>query len=241
MQLTGNTVLITGGASGIGLALARKFLCTNNKVIIINRNQQKLASVKAALPDITIEQADITDVQTLEHITQKYSQINILINNAGIQYNYDFTDRKISPDLIDRELRTNLIAPLQLILLMIPHLLIKQSAAIINVTSGLALVPKQSAPIYCSSKAGLHIASKALRWQLEGTSIKVFEIIAPLVDTPMTQGRGKGKIQPDTLVEEFWRNFSRDQYEMLIGKSKLLYLLQRFLPQVAEKIIRSGL
>ncbi|MBD2692078.1 SDR family oxidoreductase [Anabaena catenula] len=241
MQLTGNTVLITGGASGIGLALARKFLCTNNKVIIINRNQQKLASVKAALPDITIEQADITDVQTLEHITQKYSQINILINNAGIQYNYDFTDPQISPDLIDRELRTNLIAPLQLTLLMIPHLLTKQSAAIINVTSGLALVPKQSAPIYCSSKAGLHIASKALRWQLEGTPIKVFEIIAPLVDTPMTQGRGKGKIQPDTLVEEFWRNFSRDKYEMLIGKSKLLYLLQRFLPQVAEKIIRPGL
>ncbi|MEA5577270.1 cyclic nucleotide-binding domain-containing protein [Anabaena sp. UHCC 0451] len=78
-------------------------------------------------------------------------------------------------------------------------------------------------------------------WQLEHTPIKVFEIIAPLVDTPMTQGRGKGKIQPDDLVEEFWRNFSRDHYEMLIGKSKLLYLLQRFLPHLAEKIMRPGL
>ncbi|MBC5797219.1 SDR family oxidoreductase [Sphaerospermopsis sp. LEGE 00249] len=125
---------------------------------------------------------------------------------------------------------------------MIPHLLTKQSAAIIKITSKLALVPKQSAPIYCSSKAGLHIASKALSWQLERTPIKVFKIIARLVDTPMTQGRGKGKkIQLDTLVEEFWRNFSRDHYEMLIGKSKLLYLLQQFLPQVAEKIMRPGL
>jgi short-subunit dehydrogenase involved in D-alanine esterification of teichoic acids len=241
MQLTGNTVLITGGASGIGLALARKFLRTNNKVIIISRNQQKLASVKAALPDITIEPADITNLQTLEKIAQKYCQINILINNAGIQYNYNFTDPQITADVIDTELRTNLIAPLQLTLLMIPNLLTKQSAAIINITSGLALVPKQSAPIYCSSKAGLHIASKALRWQLERTPIKVFEIIAPLVDTPMTQGRGKGKIQPDTLVEEFWQNFSRDHYEMLIGKSKLLYLMQRFLPHIAENIMRPGL
>jgi short-subunit dehydrogenase involved in D-alanine esterification of teichoic acids len=110
-----------------------------------------------------------------------------------------------------------------------------------NVTSGLALVPKQSAPTDCGSKAGLHIASKALRWQLEQTPIKVFEIIAPLVDTPMTEGRGKGKIPPDTLVKEFWDNFRRDRDEMLIGKSKLLYVLQRFIPQVAEKIIRPGL
>jgi short-subunit dehydrogenase involved in D-alanine esterification of teichoic acids len=241
MQTTGNSVLITGGASGIGLALARKFLSMNNKVIIISRNQPKLDSIKAALPDITIEQADITDIHNLEHIAQKYPKINILINNAGIQYNYDFTDRQVTTDLIDIELRTNLIAPLQLTLLMIPHLLTKQSAAIINVTSGLALVPKQSAPVYCSSKAGLHIASKSLRWQLEPTQIKIFEIIAPLVDTPMTQGRLKGKIQPDILVEEFWRNFSHDHYEMLIGKSKLLYLLQRFLPQLAEKIMRPGL
>ncbi|MBD2667332.1 hypothetical protein B6N60_04724 [Richelia sinica FACHB-800] len=241
MQLHGNTVLITGGASGIGLALARKFLRTHNQVIIVSRNQQKLNNIKAALPDITAEQADITQIETLKHISQKYCQINILINNAGIQYNYDFTDPQVTPDLIDEELRTNLIAPLQLTLLMIPHLLAKKSAAIINVTSGLALVPKQSAPIYCSSKAGLHIASKAIRWQLETTPIKVFEIIAPLVDTPMTQGRGKGKIQPDTLVEEFWRYFSRDHQEMLIGKSKLLDILHRFLPQLAEKIIRPGL
>jgi short-subunit dehydrogenase involved in D-alanine esterification of teichoic acids len=149
--------------------------------------------------------------------------VNILINNAGIQYNYDFVNPEIATELIETELQTNLIAPLQLIKLMLPHLITKPKAAIVNVSSGLGLVPKQTAPVYCASKAGLHIATKALRWQLETTPIKVFEIIAPLVDTPMTQGRGKGKISPEALVDEFWNDFTRDRYEIKIGKTKLLF------------------
>ncbi|HEY9650976.1 MAG TPA: SDR family NAD(P)-dependent oxidoreductase, partial [Coleofasciculaceae cyanobacterium] len=93
----------------------------------------------------------------------------------------------------------------------------------------------------CASKAALHSFTKALRWQLEGSSVRVFEIIPPLVDTAMTQGRGRGKITPEALVEEFWRNFSRDRYEMQIGKTKLLFVLQRFLPSLAERIMRPGL
>jgi short-subunit dehydrogenase involved in D-alanine esterification of teichoic acids len=194
MQTSNNIVLITGGASGIGLALARKFLQSNNKVIITGRNYKKLAEVKEVFPDIITEIADMTDLGALQELVNKYPDINILINNAGIQYNYDFIDTEITTELIDTELRTNLIAPLQLIKLILPNLLTKPNAAIINVTSGLGIVPKQIAPVYCSSKAGLHIATKALRWQLETTPIKVYEIMAPLVDTPMTAGRGKGKI-----------------------------------------------
>lgn len=177
----------------------------------------------------------------MQKLVNRYPNVNILINNAGIQYNYEFTNPEITPELIEAELRTNLIAPLQLIKLMLPHLLNKPEAAIINVSSGLGLVPKESAPVYCGSKAGIHIATKALRWQLETTSIKVFEIIAPLVDTPMTQGRGKGKISPDALVNEFWHDFTRDRYEMRIGKTKLLFFLQRWFPQLADKILRPGI
>ncbi|AFY44284.1 short-chain dehydrogenase/reductase SDR [Nostoc sp. PCC 7107] len=241
MSTHSNIVLITGGSSGIGLALARKFLQGQNTVIITGRDSQKLADVKQILPDIITEVADLRDLNALQQLVNRYPNVNILINNAGIQYNYEFLNPEITPELIDAELRTNLIAPLQLIKLMLPHLQQQPKAAIINVSSGLGLVPKQSAPVYCGSKAGLHIATKALRWQLETTSIKVFEIIAPLVDTPMTQGRGKGKISPDTLVDEFWRNFTRDRYEMQIGKTKLLFFLNRWFPQIAEKILRRGI
>jgi short-subunit dehydrogenase involved in D-alanine esterification of teichoic acids/predicted MFS family arabinose efflux permease len=241
MQTNNNVVLITGGASGIGLALARKFLQFNNKVIITGRNQQKLAEVKEVFPDIITEIADMTNLNALQKLVNKYPEINILVNNAGIQYNYNFTDLEITTELIDTELRTNLIAPLQLIKLILPNLITKPNAAIINVTSGLGIVPKQTAPVYCSSKAGLHIATKTLRWQLETTPIKVYEMMAPLVDTPMTAGRGKGKISTDALVNEFWHNFTHSHYEMRIGKVKLLLFLQRWLPQVAEKILRPGL
>lgn len=160
-----------------------------------------------------------------------------------------FVDPIIPIELIETELKTNLIAPLQLIKLMLPQLLMQPKAAIVNVSSGLGLVPKQAAPVYCGSKAGLHIATKALCWQLEATPVKVFEVIAPLVDTPMTVGRSKGKITPDALVDEFWETFCRvwytpnlqHHYEIPIGKVKLLLVLQRWLPKLVEKILRPGL
>lgn len=96
-------------------------------------------------------------------------------------------------------------------------------SAIVNVSSGLGLVPKQAAPVYCGTKAATHIFTKSLRWQLESESVKVFEIIPALVDTPMTAGRGDNiKITPDQLVDEFMKNFERDKFESKIGKVKLL-------------------
>lgn len=241
MKTAHNTVLITGGSSGIGLALAKKFFNETNRVIVTGTNEKKLAKVQAALPKVIIELADITDVHALERLARNYTDVNILINNAGVQHNYHFTDQDISIDLIDAELRTNLIGPLQLIKLMLPRLFLQESAAIVNVSSGLGIVPKQDAPVYCGSKAGLHIFTKALRWQLEESGIKVFEIIPPLVDTAMTEGRGKGKISAEALVNEFWRNFKKDNYEIRIGKTKLLFVLQRIIPRVADRIMRPGL
>lgn len=170
-----------------------------------------------------------------------YPDVNILINNVGIQSNYDFADRAISVDRVDTELDINLVAPLYLTKQFLPQLLTKQSAAIVNISSGLAIVPKQSAPIYCASKAALHSFTRALRWQIESTTVKVFEVIPPIVDTPMTAGRGRGKISPETLVAEFWTDFERDRYEIRIGKTKLLVILDRIMPTLAEQFIRSGL
>lgn len=241
MKTAHHTVLITGGTSGIGLALAKRFLMEGNIVIVTGTNAQKAEAVKRDLPDLTVELADMRDRQALEKLVYRYPDVNILINNAGIQYNYDFVDLAIAPEQIATELDINLISPLHLIKLFLPKLLSHQRAAIINVSSGLGIVPKQSAPVYCASKAALHSFTKALRWQLEGTSVRVFEIIPPIVDTAMTQGRGRGKITPEALVQEFWRNFSNDRYEMRIGKTKLLFVLQRIMPSLVERIMRPGL
>jgi short-subunit dehydrogenase involved in D-alanine esterification of teichoic acids len=240
VKTTHNTVLITGGTSGIGLALAKRFLREGNKVIITGTNAAKAKEIKLKVPTVTIELADMRDRQALDKLAFNYSDVNILINNAGIQYNYDFADPEIAPKQMEIELDINLVSPLYLTKLFLPQLLSQSSAAIVNVSSGLGIVPKQSAPVYCASKAALHSFTKSLRWQLEGTSVKVFEIIPPLVDTAMTRGRGHGKISPEALVEEFWTDFARNRYEMRIGKTKLLFVLQHLMPAIAERIMRPG-
>ncbi|MBI5962605.1 MAG: SDR family oxidoreductase [Chloroflexi bacterium] len=241
MNTTNNTVLITGGTSGIGLALAKKFLHADNRVIVTGRNQEKLARVQADFPKLVTQMADMSRFEDVEQLASQFTDANILINNAAMQYNYDFSDPTIPMDYINKELQTNLVGPLLLIRLMLPHLMTKQTAAIVNVSSGLGIVPKQSAPVYCGSKAGFHLFTKSLRWQLEDSRIKVFEIIPPIVDTDMTRGRGKGKISPETLVEEFWNGFQKDKYEMAIGRTKLLVFIHRFLPKLADSIMRNGL
>lgn len=241
MNTAHNTVLITGGTSGIGFALAQRFLQEGNAVIVTGTNAEKAKAVKSQLPTITIELADIRDRQALDRLVYNYPDVNILINNAGVQYNYDFANPAIAVQQIETELDINLLGPLYLTKGFLPQLLSHPTAAIINVSSGLGIVPKQSAPIYCASKAALHSFTKTLRWQLEATSVRVFEIIPPIVDTAMTRGRGRGKIKPEALVKEFWRDFSQDRFEMRIGKTKLLFVFQRFIPTLAERIMRSGL
>ena len=241
MKTSGNVVLITGGGSGIGLALAKKFQQAGNRLIITGRNKEKLIRVKERFPEIHIEVADIAREADIRRLAENHGDVNILVNNAGVQYNYILMKEPDAVRLIREEFDINLIGPVLLILYFLPILQRKNEAAIVNVTSGLAFVPKESAPVYCAGKAGLHIFSKSLRYQLESSNIKLFEIIPPLVNTVMTEGRGKGKISPDQLADEFWRNFKKDNYEVLVGKVKLLYWLNRIFPKIAERIMRKGL
>ncbi len=242
MKLINNTILITGGSSGIGLAMAQKFMSLGNRVIITGRNKEKLESVQQLLPGIVTIPCDLTkqaDMDMLVHtIEQKYPRLNVLINNAGVQYNYSFTQEADIHHKVVNEIETNLTAPIKLITLLLPLLEGSERSAIVNVSSGLGIVPKASAAVYCGTKAGVHIFTKALRYQLKHT--KVFEVIPALVDTDMTRGRGKGKISPQQLVDEFIRGFEHDKYEINIGKIKLLRSINRLAPSLAEKIMRDS-
>ncbi|HEY1015305.1 MAG TPA: SDR family NAD(P)-dependent oxidoreductase [Herpetosiphonaceae bacterium] len=238
MNPSGNTVLITGGAGGIGLALARRFHREGNAVILTGRDRARLERAAAELPGAIAEQADMRDEAALARLAGAYPEVNVLVNNAAIQHIYQWADPASPAALIDEELAVNLRGPLLLTKHFLPGLLARPQAAIINVSSGLGLAPKQSAPVYCATKAALHAFSKALRWQLEPAGVKVFEIIPPLVDTPMTAGRGKDKLAPDQLADQFWRGFVRDEYELPIGKTRLLMTVQRLAPGLADRIMR---
>ncbi len=139
MKTADNTVLITGGTSGIGFALAQRFLKEGNTVIVTGTNAQKAEAVKSLLPRITIELADMRDRLALDKLVYNYPDVNILINNAGVQYNYDFADPAITIEQIEAELDINLLSPLYLTKRFLPQLLNHPTAAIINVSSGLAL------------------------------------------------------------------------------------------------------
>ncbi|MEI7584025.1 SDR family NAD(P)-dependent oxidoreductase [Runella sp.] len=244
MRTTGNTILITGGTSGIGLELVGQFYELGNSLIVASSNEANLRNLKERFAGIETIQCDLADSQSVKNLVdtclEKYPNINI-INNAGVQYNYSFLEEKKGYHKIASEIGINLISPFQITYGLLPLLLQKPEAAIVNVSSGLAFAPKKSAPIYCATKAAIHNGTKALRYQLENTSVKVFEIIPALVSTPMTEGRGKGKITPKQLVDEFMHGFAKDKFEISIGKTKLLRLIQRLAPALADRIMKNGL
>jgi len=188
MDLSSSTVLITGGASGIGLALAERLLRAGSEVIICGRREEKLWEAQEAHPELKIRVCDVArDEERLalfEWAVGEHPGLNVLVNNAGIQRYLQL----IQPEEWERsreEIAINLEAPLHLSALFIPHLQRQQRPAIINVTSGLAFVPMARAPIYCATKAALHSFTLSLRHQLADTPIEVIEVIPPAVNTDL--------------------------------------------------------
>lgn len=244
MKIKNNTILITGGSSGIGLALATGFSELNNKVIIVGRDIKKLKAAAERNNNIDYLQCDLSNEQEFDtlvvELENQYQDINILINNAAVQHNYCFLNENVSNGRIDREIFLNFNAPVKLSNRLLPILIAKPEAAIVNVTSGLGFVPKENAPVYCATKAALHSFSVTLRYQLEKTGIKVFELIPSLVDTQMTAGRGENKISPEKLTDEFIAEFSKNIYEINIGKTGLLRTLNRFFPRIISKKLRNS-
>ncbi len=240
MKLSNNKILITGGSSGIGLAMAIRLKELNNYIIITGRDQQKLESMadRYGLDFYRCDLAKTRDLQALiEAVKDQHPDINILINNAGIQYNY-YMEEGVPFEMIDYELEVNLGAVIKMCAAFVPLLLGTRESAIVNISSGLALSPKKSAPVYCASKAGVHMFTKGLRYQLEGTNLKIFEVLPPVVDTPMTEGRGRDKISPEQLVSEFISGLEKNKFEMNIGKVKLLKMMHRISPVIADNILK---
>lgn len=241
MELSNNTILITGGTSGFGLEFVKRFLALDNTVIITGRNQEKLDEVKRMFPAVHTFQSDVgftEDIEELfEKVTDQFPGLNILVNNAGemrkisLHHDYNLMD-------ITREIDINLMGPIRMVQQFLPHLKTRKNAAIVNVTSGIALMAFPIAPIYSASKSGLRAYTQALRVQLKHTGIKVLELVAPGSKTPLndkfTEDRAvseRALMKPEKIVDAAIRGMKRDQEEVYPGLSKLIRVLSRIAPK----------
>ncbi len=227
MNSSSNTILITGGGTGIGLALARAFLERSNKVLISGRRESKLIEAKAANPALLFKVCDISNPIDRKALADWAiaEGVNILINDAGMQRQIDLTKGISELEAGDNEIRINFEGTVYLTSLLIPHLVTQKNAAIFNVSSGLGFVPMAIMPIYCATKSAIHTYTVCLRHQLQPTGVKVFEIVPPTVDTELDRGarakRGQTNrgISATQVAEEVLRGMSEDKLEIAVGMS----------------------
>jgi uncharacterized oxidoreductase len=247
VQLTGNTILITGGATGIGLALAEQ-LSADNTVVVCGRREDKLLAAQERHPRLHIRVADLSraDQRTglAAWLLTAFPDLNVLVNNAGIQREFRVdADDLASRFEDDNEIDINLSAPIHLTFLLLPHLLEQQSAAIVNITSGLGLVPVAVMPVYCATKAAMQSFSTSLRYQLANSGVRVFDVAPPLVETDLDKGararRGQTQrgMSPQQVATKALRGIARDDYTVNIGMVRVLGVASRAVPNRMLKVI----
>ncbi len=246
MKIKSNTIVITGGTSGIGLEMANKFISLGNTVIVTGRDLKKINDIKKLYPKLNAFQCDISKSEEVDNfykeITSKFPEINILINNAGVAKELDFKNSKINFEEINQEISTNLTGLIYMSSLFSKHLQKKEEAAIMNISSALAFVPATILPVYSATKAGVHSFSQSLRRQLTNTNVKVFEVAPSMIKTPMMYKFNKNlknatSIGTTELIEIIIENFIKDNFEILPGQSKFLKIASRIFPTFIAKLI----
>lgn len=241
MRIRGNTVLITGGSAGIGLAIAKALRATDNTVIVCGRDQARLDKAQEAVSGIFTIQCDVSRddhlASLVKRVREDFPQLNMLINNAAMMHIGDFVEEGERTARIEEEVRTNLLAPMKLTSLLLPQLQQQTPAAIVIVSSGLAYVPVANVAVYCATKAALHSFSHALRHRLRKTGIKVFELLPPLVDTDLSQPLHMPKMQAEQVARELLKRLERDRYEVRVGMVKPLYAASQLVPWFTEQML----
>jgi uncharacterized oxidoreductase len=245
MNKSQQTVLITGGSSGIGLALAKKFLENAHTVIITGRNVQKLKAVQRDFPKIEIFQSDVTDDADVRKlavdIQEKFGGIDILINNAGIMNLVDAGNENNDLQKQMQEIEINYNSPIRVLHHFLPQLKKGKNATLVNVSSGLAYVPFAQAPTYSGTKSALHFWTLGIRPQLKPHGIKVIELLPPVVDTPLAHGADIAEddnlkpMPPEKLADIFWKDFKNGKEEITPGISKALKVMSRLAPKLIFK------
>jgi uncharacterized oxidoreductase len=244
MKLENNTILITGGSSGIGLELSNALVQKGNKVIICGRSNEKLDEARRIEPELITYQCDLSNrkecIDFSKRISKNHSDLNILINNAAIVHRTNFLNTDKSIEMAEYELETNFMAPLRLIHSLNPVLMRNENPAIINITTGLIYSPRAEYPFYNATKAALHSFTQVLRKQTEKTNINIVEVMFPAVKTPWHNGKPpKIAISVDRAVNEMMAGLEKDKKEIRVAGAKLLYLVSRIAPGFAFQKVNS--
>lgn len=237
MKSENNTILITGGGSGIGFETAKLFAEKGNKVIIAGRNLEKLEAAVAQLNNVTAIQCDVTsesDVNDLvQRINSEFPDLNVLINNSGSVFGYSLEEGADAYTSAQKEIDVNYLAPVRLTEKLLPVLKKQADAAIINITSIVAIIPWAFWPTYSASKVALQAYTRLLRLSLSDSAVKVFEIAPPLTDTEFSEKANGNKTAPKDVADAIFYGFTADQLEVRIGYSEMFYGLNQQSPEKA--------
>ncbi|MEL6110803.1 MAG: SDR family NAD(P)-dependent oxidoreductase [Planctomycetota bacterium] len=243
LDLAGKLVVITGGSSGIGLAMAKAFAGRGSRVVTTGRSHDRLIRAAASHDEITPAVCDVTsdeDVFTLRETVEALGGADVLVNNAGVMHTFDVTTGNEPLDKQVQEIAIDVTGPVRMVHQFLPAML-ERPSAIINVSSGLAYVPYAATPVYSGAKSFLHAYTVSLRQQLKGTSVRVVELLPPVIDTPLAEGIAPGfaRMSPETLVQHLMSGFGKGRGEIAPGASWQLRLFGRFLPRLAFRLLNA--
>ena len=246
MKISGNTILITGGTSGIGFELAKQLHAAGNIIIITGRDQAKLQKAKEKLPQVHTIRSDVSKIENIQalyaQVIKEFPELNILINNAGIMKTINLQNTTESLEALTEEIDTNLHGPIRMTQIFLQHLKTKAEAGIMIVSSGLAFVPLPTSPVYCATKAGLHSYTQSLRVQLKNTNVKVFELAPPATETELLAGsmsvedrKGVSIMNVQHMVMEAVQGLQTNKFEIRPGQSNQLKFMSRVAPDFILK------
>ncbi|MBD8837278.1 MULTISPECIES: SDR family oxidoreductase [Paenibacillus] len=227
MKLTGNTIFITGGGSGIGRALAEALHNLGNKVIISGRRKERLEEVLSANPGMSAVELDIQDLSsievTAEQLIKDFPDLNVLVNNAGIML-FDEAAGVINEEVLVSTVSTNLLGPIRMTSSLIEHLKSKEEAVIINTTSSIGFIPYAATAVYSATKAALHSYTLSQRYLLKNTTVKVLEIIPPGVQTELMADLSDDPhaMPLEAFIKETIRLLGTDAEEVLVEQAKMI-------------------
>lgn len=238
MDVNGKTVLLTGGSAGIGREIARQLKAKGASVILTGRDPARLEAMRSE--GFEVLAADLSHAAGVDALVAALGDrpIDILINNAGQGVAHDFREGSPDPQATDDCIYANLNAPIRLITALLPRLRARPQAAIINVTSGLAIAPRAGSPVYCATKAALRSYTLSLRAQLAGEPILVVEVLPPVVDTQMTADRPRGKMPPQECARQIVAAIEGAKPEANVGMVKVLRAVYSLSPALARSVMR---
>jgi len=237
MDISNNTILITGGSAGIGLSFAKELLEKGNTVIICGRNESRLQMAKKSHPKLHTVTCDVSDELAIQAMVKKlvleFPQLNMLINNAGLMHIHDVVNQSLALQHQKNEIQTNFFGVVALCDALIPHLKTQKQASIVNVSSGLAYMPFLAAPVYTATKAAIHSYTQSIRQALKSTSITVFEVLPPMVDTEMSHGlemQGMKKLSSEDMARFVVKKLKQGKLEIRPGAAGMMIKMYKLFP-----------